>query len=90
MTVNPAPSQLVRVMVGRAEVLTPKLESSLVAQLQKAGHGDAAASDQARATLKGLGRLAEPSFNRALAASSVPSQEQFKLSSLLNDVRAAQ
>ena len=90
MSLNPAPNQLVRVMVGRAEVLTPHLVSSLAQQLQKAGHGDTAASDQARATLKGLGRFAEPAFTRALAAANIQPQDQMKLTGLLNDVRTAE
>jgi hypothetical protein len=89
MTLKPAAKELVRVMVGRAEVLTPGLEKSLVLELQKAKHGDTAASDQARASLKNLGRFAEPAFLRALATSDIPPQEQFQMYGILNDVRVA-
>jgi hypothetical protein len=90
MSMKPAPSQLIRVMVGRAEVLAPGLEQSLALQFQKATNGDTAAADQARAVLKSLGRFAEPAFFRAFAAAKPQPQDQFQLSSLLNDVYPAQ
>jgi hypothetical protein len=90
MTLNPPPSELVRVMVGRAEVLTPGVEKSLALQMQKASQGDAGAASQARAILKSLGRFAEPAFNRAQAAVKPQPQEGLQLSALLNDAPAIQ
>ena len=67
MTLNPAPRELTRVMVGRAEVLTPALEQNLALQLDKARKGDATAIAQVHQTAKTLGRFGEPAFYRAIA-----------------------
>jgi hypothetical protein len=54
---NPAPGELVRVMVGRAEVITPALESKLRDDLILGAGGDAAARERAAAAFKKLGRF---------------------------------
>jgi hypothetical protein len=66
LTLNPAPRQLARVMVGRAEVLSPTLEKGLATQLTKAHEGDAEASAQVQAQFKRLGRFATPALQLAL------------------------
>ena len=80
MTLNPTPKELVRVMVGRAEVFTPGAEQTLTDQLNTAKHGDAAG---ARKTLKGLGRFASPALSHAMADAKVRPEEQGKLYTLL-------
>lgn len=55
----PTPTELVRVMVMRAEVLTPELEASDVTALSNEG--------TLRAYFSKLGRFAEPRLRRALA-----------------------
>src|SRR5439155_1448429 len=60
LEIDPQPQGLVRVMVGRAEVITPELESHLRQQLTQAQTGDAAARAQALGELKKLGRFAQP------------------------------
>jgi hypothetical protein len=85
MTINPAPGELVRVMVGRAEILLPSVEHSLTLDLDKAKQGDAAASNEARKTLRSLGRFAEPAFARALASANAQPEEQARLVALLHD-----
>jgi hypothetical protein len=67
LTLNPKPSQLVRVMVGRAEVLTPELKNRLSEALVRAEHGDSEARAQAVAELKNLGRFAPPALELATA-----------------------
>src|SRR5262249_26305006 len=49
LTIEPAPREVVRVMVGRAEVITPAAEKQLSDFLTKAGQGDSVASEQALA-----------------------------------------
>jgi hypothetical protein len=83
MTLTPAPKELVRVMVGRAEILAPGVERGLVQQLHQAAQGDAAASAQARQTLKRLGRFAAPAFNRALNNTQLPPEQWARLAGLL-------
>ena len=70
MTLKPQPSELVRVMVGRAELLTPATEKRLHESLTRASHGDAAAREQALAELKKLGRFAEPTLQRITEAAA--------------------
>jgi hypothetical protein len=70
LTLDPAPQELTRVMVGRAEVLTPGLERQLSNQLAMAARGDADARELARSELAKLGRFAEPAFRLALQGSS--------------------
>lgn len=70
INLNPEPGELVRVMVGRAEVLTPGLEHQLVAELTKAKSGDDEARSTLTADLKKLGRFAEPALRLAVAGQS--------------------
>jgi hypothetical protein len=65
LKLDPAPRELVRVMVGRAEVLTPTLEQNLSQNLLKAAQGDAEARAQAIAQFRKLGRFAEPALGLA-------------------------
>ena len=71
LALDPAPHELNRVMVGRAEILTTALEQRLAGELTKAEQGDAVASDNARAELWKLGRFAEPALRLALEGSSL-------------------
>ena len=65
MKLDPAPRELVRVMVGRAEVLAPALEQRLSDELVRASQGDAHAREQATTEFKQLGRFAEPALRLA-------------------------
>jgi hypothetical protein len=62
LTLDPKPRKLVRVMVGRAEVLTPATETKLSDALAKAQNGDAEARALVMAECKKLGRFAEPAL----------------------------
>ncbi|MDB6024055.1 MAG: hypothetical protein JWM68_278, partial [Verrucomicrobiales bacterium] len=65
LALQPAPRDLVRVMVGRAEIISPSLEKQLVQQLTKAKQGDTAARKEAHDSLKRYGRFADPIFYHA-------------------------
>jgi hypothetical protein len=67
MTIKPAPKLLVRVMVGRAELITPGMEYELAAVAAKAKGNREAAEQELRPLAKQLGRFAEPAWNWALA-----------------------
>jgi hypothetical protein len=67
MILNPLPTDLTRVMVGRAEIITPGVETNLFQLLTKAQNGDTGARDQASVELKKLGRFAEPALRLASA-----------------------
>jgi hypothetical protein len=75
LTLNPKPRQLVRVMVGRAEVITPAMEWELLKQIVRFSDDDAGAKSQAVANVRalGLGRFMEPTLRRVLGKN--PSKE---------------
>ena len=70
LTIEPAPRQIARVMVGRAEILTPAMEKALTIEVERYRTGDettrAAAIDNARSLR--LGRFAEPAVRRLCLA----------------------
>ena len=70
MKINPAPKEIVRVMVGRAEVLSPAREQNLARTLTSACHGNEEARTEAMSELKRLGRFAEPALRLALSGSN--------------------
>jgi hypothetical protein len=88
MTLKPLPKKLTRVMVGRAEILSPGLEEKLARQITEAKEGNPAASARVCETLKFLGRFAEPAFIRAVAAAKLQSDERVKMFELLNKASA--
>ena len=87
LTFNPKPTNLVRVMVGRAEILTPKTEKVLSDALVKAAEGGADERKAAARELKSLGRFAEPALR--LAKLENVSTNAFMLShQLLSEIAA--
>jgi hypothetical protein len=65
LSIQPAPKELVRVMVGRAEVLTPAVEKTLTDDVTKAGNNDREGKERLSAELKKLGRFAQPALSLA-------------------------
>jgi hypothetical protein len=78
LTLSPAPEKLVRVMVGRAEIITPHVVARLRQTLLKAEAGDAAARAQSEAEFKALGRFAGPAL-RLVRQHDVPAQAPDKI-----------
>jgi hypothetical protein len=74
LKLNPAPKEVARVMVGRAELLTPEMEWNLmkgiVRYIDADEAGKAKAVEEARAL--GLGRFMEPATRRLMAKLSSP------------------
>jgi hypothetical protein len=66
LALSPRPDRLVRVMVGRAEIITPGVQAALRDALTRAENGDVAARRQAGRTLQKLGRFAGPALGLAL------------------------
>jgi hypothetical protein len=70
LKISPRPDQLVRVMVGRVEVLTRERERELENALAKLANGAPSKNEWVRnlkATLDPLGRLKEPCLRRIMA-----------------------
>ncbi|HEX6243174.1 MAG TPA: hypothetical protein VFZ61_19810, partial [Polyangiales bacterium] len=68
LRLEPAPSELVRTLVGRVELLAPSEERALLAQVSDA----AARGLPADGMVLGMGRLAEPKLRRVLQLASEP------------------
>jgi hypothetical protein len=66
LTLNPAPNQLVRVFVGRAEVITPRVEQALTKEIDGGMTDDLTARAESVKNIRslGLGRFLEPAFRR--------------------------
>lgn len=77
LRLQPPPRELVRVFVGRAEVLSPAVEFGLLRQLLRYSDGDEAVRAEAVQSVRslGLGRFAEVAVRHVV--SSVPPNPQF-------------
>jgi hypothetical protein len=75
LTISPNPSGLVRVMVGRAEMITPTMEWELMKQVVQYSQSSSEAKDQAVAGTRsiGLGRFTEAAIRRL--TTKMPSRE---------------
>src|SRR5207253_2114157 len=70
--IKPAPDKLVRVMVGRIEVLTPTREKQIEKFVAELGATDFRTREAASNGLAGLGRLGEPALRRVLVTTADP------------------
>ena len=70
MTVVPQPKQVVRVMVGRLELLTPEREQQAESAVRSLADPDPAARQRAFAFLREQGRYVEPIVRRVLRTST--------------------
>ena len=70
LKMDPAPRELVRVMVGRAEVIPPDVQRRLSDGLVKAKAGDEQARAEVMAEFKKLGRFAQPALRLATKGQS--------------------
>lgn len=68
LTIKPEPREIVRVMVGRAEIITRTTEWQLIRQIVRYADGDAVARGEAvdRVRQMGLGRFFQPAVQLAL------------------------
>ncbi len=62
LKLEPQPRELIRVMVGRAEILSPDLQQKLASALSKVQSGDRAATTELVSDFKKLGRFAPPAL----------------------------
>src|SRR2546422_989929 len=66
ITIEPHPAELVRVLVGRAEVITPEMEKSVQRQVSMLGNAAAEVRETAAAGIRKYGRFSEPILKRIL------------------------
>lgn len=72
IAIEPAPAELVRVMVGRLEILTPEREREIAALVAQLGDPAMAVRDEASRKLALHGRFAEPVLRTLLARETDP------------------
>jgi hypothetical protein len=81
LTLDPQPREVVRVMVGRAEVITPAMEWQLLKQIIRYSEADTATREQVILDTRklGLGRFAEPTTRRLMSKLSSGEFSKFSL-----------
>jgi hypothetical protein len=72
MSVYPAPAKMVRVMVGRTELLTPAREAQAEKAILQLTSADSSAREKAYAFLRDQGRYVEPVINRVCRITQKP------------------
>jgi hypothetical protein len=85
LEMTPAPAELVRVMVGRVEVLTKDRERRAEAAVRDLASPDAATRERAFATLRDEGRYVEPIVRRTLRTTSDERVRELSRRLLLTD-----
>lgn len=66
VTIDPKPSELVRVLVGRAEVITPEMERNVQQQVSQLSDPSPQVRDAAMQEIRKYGRFSEPILKRIL------------------------
>jgi hypothetical protein len=72
LSMNPAPAELVRVLVGRAEIITPELETAIGELAAKLGNESIETREAATKALAAYGRFAEPVLKKILSTTQDP------------------
>jgi hypothetical protein len=85
MTIDPKPDELVRVMVGRIELLTPQRERVAEQAISELASPDSSVREHAFATLREQGRYVEPIVRRTMNSTSDERVRQLCRRLLLTD-----
>lgn len=64
LKIDPQPAELVRVLVGRTEVITPEMEKAVKTQVSLLNNASPRIRDRARLAIQKLGRFYEPTLRR--------------------------
>jgi len=70
IAIEPRPTELVRVLVGRAEIITPEMEKSVQRQVSMLGDRSAKVRQTAMQSIRKYGRFSEPILKRILESES--------------------
>jgi hypothetical protein len=89
LRVSPAPDEVVRVLVGRMEVLTPEQSQQISGTLAGMGTCATIQSEPLQSEVARLGRFAEPALASMQQAEQDP-QRRNQLNSLLEELRQQQ
>jgi hypothetical protein len=83
VTIDPKPSELVRVLVGRAEVITPEMERNVQQQVSQLGDPSPQVRETAMQEIRKYGRFSEPILKRLLLTEKDASVRE-KIEQLIN------
>jgi len=72
LNLSPAPRELVRVMIGRLEIMTPEQEARLNAFVSQLGDANPTVRQRASDGIHEMGRFAEPALTRVVATTTDP------------------
>jgi hypothetical protein len=72
ITITPQPTQLTRVMVGRAEIIAPEMQQEILAALARFASPVAAERAAAVYTVQKYGRFAEPVLRQSVSPGASP------------------
>lgn len=72
VTIEPTPKELVRVLVGRVEIITPETESAILKLIHDSGAPTFRQREEATGALRKYGRFAEPTLRQTLAKTTDP------------------
>jgi hypothetical protein len=86
MNMDPKPKELVRVMVGRAELISVATEKRLARELAASSRDQAGTKDEFSKTIARLGRFAQPAFDRALERADLQPSERDRLWNWFSEV----
>ncbi|MBD0327112.1 MAG: hypothetical protein ICV68_11810 [Pyrinomonadaceae bacterium] len=84
VTIEPKPSELVRVLVGRAEVITPEMENSVRQQVGLLNDASPAVRAEAERSIRKYGRFSEPILKRLLEQEQ-DAKARSRISKLIED-----
>lgn len=70
--IEPKPSELVRVLVGRTEIITPDMESDVTNQIPRLSEGSTSSKQAARNEINKYGRFLEPILTQILTHTTDP------------------
>lgn len=86
LTLSPKPTELVRVMVGRSEILTRDMEQNVANAIRLLGSDDFQTREKATRDLARLGRFTEPALQRTLTQTQDP-EIKARTQKLLHEMR---
>ena len=72
ITIDPRPDELVRVLVGRTEIITPEMENSVKEQVSRLSDASPAVRADAASSIKKYGRFSEPILKQIMADEADP------------------
>ena len=72
LTIQPTPTQVVRVLVGRTEVITPEMEKSVRDKVSLLSSPSSKVREEARLAIQKYGRFSEPILKRIMEGEKNP------------------